>query len=308
MDNSSLPLDDLLASVLQRRASQNRFRQLTVAAPGAIDFSSNGYLCLATNAEVRASFLGRLLQQQSSLALGSGGSRLLDGNTATVERLEASIAAFHGAGAGLLFNSGFDANTGLFGSVPGPDDVVVYDELIHASVHDGLRQSRARRAMAFGHNCIWGKEQQQKKQQSEKQQQKQQNEQQQKQQQNEQQQQKQQRQHEQPSLAQLLSALAHAPGNVFVAVESVYSMDGDLAPLNDIVACMQKLLPRGNGYLVVDEAHATGWLGDQGRGLVNHLGLEKHVWARIHTFGKALGCGGGAYNSFCVSGARRLDV
>lgn len=80
--------------------------------------------------------------------------------------------------------------------------------------------------------------------------------------------------------------------NVFVAVESVYSMDGDLAPLADIVDCVEGRLPNGNGHIIVDEAHSTGWLGDRGRGLVSQLGLESRVWARVHTFGKAMGCAG----------------
>jgi 8-amino-7-oxononanoate synthase len=81
--------------------------------------------------------------------------------------------------------------------------------------------------------------------------------------------------------------------NVFVAIESVYSMDGDVAPLTDIVECVEERLPNKNGYIIIDEAHSTGWLGKRGRGLVSHLGLEDRVWARIHTFGKAMGCAGG---------------
>ena len=70
-------------------------------------------------------------------------------------------------------------------------------------------------------------------------------------------------------------------------------MDGDLAPLSEIVDVVEKTLERGNGYVVVDEAHSTGLYGDNGRGLVCELRLEKKVFARLHTFGKALGCNGG---------------
>jgi 8-amino-7-oxononanoate synthase len=80
--------------------------------------------------------------------------------------------------------------------------------------------------------------------------------------------------------------LAH--GNVFVAVESVYSMDGDIAPLAEFVS----LCKQYHANLIVDEAHATGVFGQQGRGMVNELGLEKDVFARVHTFGKAIGCHG----------------
>ena len=84
--------------------------------------------------------------------------------------------------------------------------------------------------------------------------------------------------------------------NVFVAVEAVYSMDGDVANLLEIVELIEKLLPMGNGYVIVDEAHATGVIGPQGRGLVCELRLENRVFARLHTFGKALACSGGQYS------------
>ncbi|VTO83007.1 unnamed protein product [Fusarium graminearum] len=75
--------------------------------------------------------------------------------------------------------------------------------------------------------------------------------------------------------------------SVFILVEAVYSMDGDVAPLRDIVSCVQSRLA-GNGYIIVDEAHSTGIYGQQGQGLVCELGLEKDIFARLHTFGKAM--------------------
>ena len=92
------------------------------------------------------------------------------------------------------------------------------------------------------------------------------------------------------NITDLEKKLSHAHGNIIVAVESVYSMDGDEAPLEEIVALCEKY----HALLVVDEAHATGVFGQQGRGLVNEKRLEKKVWARIHTFGKAMGCHGAA--------------
>lgn len=77
-------------------------------------------------------------------------------------------------------------------------------------------------------------------------------------------------------------------GPVIVAVESVYSMDGDTAPLSELVT----LCERYDAQLIVDEAHATGIFGENGRGLVCQLGLQDRVFARVHTFGKALGCHG----------------
>ncbi|EQL03729.1 Pyridoxal phosphate-dependent transferase, major domain protein [Ophiocordyceps sinensis CO18] len=249
-------LDDVYASLLARRASRGRLRRLTIPPPGVVDFSSNSYLSLQTNPDIRSAYLARL-QAPSTSSGCVRGSRLLDGNSPAAEALERDVAAFHGAPAGLLFNSGFAANTGLFSCAPQPGDVVVHDELIHASVHDGIRLGGAR-AVAFAHNCV-------------------------------------------SSLDETLAGLVAGDAgrgirtgqtNVFVAVESVYSMDGDVARLQEMVECVERRLPLANGHLVVDEAHATGWLGSCGRGLVSQLGLEERVFCRIHTFGKSLGCAG----------------
>jgi 8-amino-7-oxononanoate synthase len=81
--------------------------------------------------------------------------------------------------------------------------------------------------------------------------------------------------------------------SVFVAVETLYSMDGTFSPLVEIIELVEELFPKGNGYIVVDEAHSTGIYGPQGRGIVALLGLENRVLARLHTFGKALAGSGG---------------
>jgi len=140
--------------------------------------------------------------------------------------------------------------------------VVVHDELIHASVHEGMRLSRARKCVPFAHNSV-------------------------------------------VDLGRVLgelvegdAALREGRRSVFVAVESLYSMDGDLAPLKQIVETVERVLPRGNGHVVVDEAHSTGIYGREGRGVVCSLGLEGRVYARLHTFGKALACNGGMWSCF----------
>lgn len=255
-DNAKvIGLEHTLRRLLDRRRTQSTLRNLTLPQRGQIDFSSNDFLSLSTSPLLKAAYLEEL--QKVSLPLGSGGSRLLDGNSAYAEELEHDIAAFHGAEAGLLFNSGFDANVGFFSSVPQPGDVVVYDELVHASVHDGMKLSRAGSTIAFRHNCV-------------------------------------------AELRRVLLQLkeSHAGvrkgvSNVFVAVESIYSMDGDVAPLQDIVDVAEDILGSKQAYIIVDEAHSTGVLGPQGRGLVNHLGLENRIFARLHTFGKALSANGG---------------
>lgn len=271
-------LESTLASLLDRRESRSQLRRLTLAPSSSVDFSSNSYLSLSTNPEVQRAFIN-LLQAQidpslpAPSVLGSGGSRLLDGNTPFAESLEQDIAAFHHAPAGLLFNSGFDANVGLFSSVPQPGDIIVYDELIHASVHDGMRLSRASKRLPFKHNTVETGDEP--------------------------------ADHILPSLDVLLQHLTDGQAgedirngskSVFVAVEGVYSMDGDVTPLQDIVACVERRLPKGNGYIIVDEAHSTGLYGHQGRGLVCELGLEHKIFARVHTFGKAMSCSGGTYS------------
>ncbi|PVH96115.1 PLP-dependent transferase [Periconia macrospinosa] len=250
------PLERDFQNLLDRRRANSTLRNLTFNS-SKTDFSSNDFLSLSKNHSLKAAFLDEL--QRTSLPVGSGGSRLLDGNSAYAENLEGEIASFHGAESGLLFNSGFDANAGFFACVPQKGDVVVYDELIHASVHDGMRMSRAEKTVPFKHNCVQDLKVVLEKQ-----------------------------RRDQKDFMPLKGRSAH----IFVAVESIYSMDGDLAPLRAIVEAVEETLPKGTGYIVVDEAHATGVIGPQGRGLVSHLGLERRIFARLHTFGKALACNG----------------
>ncbi|KAK4198340.1 putative 8-amino-7-oxononanoate synthase [Triangularia verruculosa] len=261
-------LDASLTKHLNRRKSQDIFRRLTLVPPGTADFSSNAYLSLSAQPSVKSTFLARLqdaAHANTPSLLGSGGSRLLDGNSARAESLERTLASFHNAPAALLFNSAMDANVGLFSCVPQPADVIVYDELVHASIHDGMRLSRAGRKIAFAHNTVWGTQ-------------------------------------ELKSLEATLVALLEGPDgnlfrsgdrNVFVAVEGVYSMDGDVGPLKEVADCVERWLPKGNGLVIVDEAHSVGVFGGRGQGLVSELGLEDRVWARVMGFGKAMGCSGG---------------
>lgn len=224
------------------------------------DFNSNDYLSLTHYEPLRSLFLSKLQSTQD--ILGSGGSRLLMNGQAH-SNLEARLALFFSAPSALLFNSGLDANIGFFSCVPQPGDFVVTDEYIHASVHDGLRASRVRGShRAFSHNSTL-------------------------------------------ALREVLQGIISenqgaklGGSSVFVAVESLYSMDGTFSPLTEIVELVEELFPKGNGYVVVDEAHSTGIYGPQGRGIVALLGLEKRVLARLHTFGKALASSGGLPESY----------
>lgn len=264
-----MSLEKKLEAALQSRRERQILRSLPptttsnplhthdVQTSQPIDFTSNDYLSLTSYEPLRRHFLDKLRENPD--ILGSGGSRLLV-NGVSHQALEDRLSTFFDAPAALLFNSGFDANVGFFTCIPQEGDVVVYDEYIHASVHDGVRASRARgkdRNEAFSHNSVH-------------------------------------------SLREVLlrlidrnPELKDGSANALVAVESLYSMDGTFAPLVDIVELVEELFLAGNGYVVVDEAHATGLYGQDGRGLVSFLGLENRIFARLHTFGKALGSNGG---------------
>lgn len=231
--------DDFLLSQLEQRKAQHALRELKLPPPHMVDLCSNDYLGLARSAAMQEAVHSLLMERP--YMHGSTGSRLLAGNYAWIEEAESNLAAFHAAPAGLIFNSGYDANLGVFSCVPQKEDTVIYDQLIHASIRDGIRLSRAQ-SFSFLHN----------------------------------------------DAADLEKKLQRASGNIFVAVESVYSMDGDMAPLRDIANACEKAGAR----LIVDEAHATGVVGEKGEGLVQALGLAGACFARVHTFGKALGCHG----------------
>jgi 8-amino-7-oxononanoate synthase len=260
----SQPLDRAMSSLLSERKTHSALRALSTAPPTSIDFSSNDFLSLSTSPLLKAAYLQEL-ENSPNFRLGSGGSRLLDGNSTYAEDLEKDIAAFHGAPNGLLFNSGFDANSGFFSCVPQPADIILYDQFIHASVHEGMRLSRAGACIPFAHNSVSDLK------------------------------------------VKLLECVKQdvliksGERNVFVAIESLYSMDGDLAPIAEIVEAVESLLSAGNGHVVVDEAHSNGIYGLQGRGIVCNLGLENRIFARLHTFGKGLACNGGKFDA-CSSG------
>ncbi len=243
MSASSFPADFRMREMIARRKTEGLFRNLRIENTG-IDFCSNDYLGFAQSAELQSRIASRMSKHPES---GSTGSRLLSGNNSQVEFLEQCIAVFHSARAGLIFNSGYDANIGLFSAVATRGDTILYDSLIHASVRDGIRLANAH-AFNFRHNDL-------------------------------------------EHLEERLKAAARAfgrEGNVYVAVESVYSMDGDTCPLE----AMALLCEKYKANLIVDEAHATGVIGGRGEGLVSSLGLRDKVFARVHTFGKALGCHG----------------
>jgi 8-amino-7-oxononanoate synthase len=228
-------------SDLAELARRGRLRELAPAA--GIDFTSNDYLGLAESPELRKAAADALAR---GVPLGAGGSRLLRGNHPEHKALEAEAAAFFGAESALYFGGGFMANFSIFATLPQKSDLVVYDELIHASVHQGVRAGRA------GHTAVAHND-----------------------------------------AAAFEDAIRHwrkdgGMGRPWIAVETLYSMDGDRAPLADLVAIAE----RHDGMLMLDEAHATGVYGPEGRGLGTALEGRPNVMS-LHTCGKALGVMGG---------------
>ena len=206
-----------------------------------------------------------LLHQQIQQALadrgllghGATGARLLSGGTDLALELEAELAQHFKAEAALLFNSGYVANIGLLQSISRRQDLVLYDALCHTSLREGIRLGLGKN-YAFRHNDLC-------------------------------------------HLADLLSrhqpTISKQGGVIYIVVESLYSMDGDMAPLQAMTTLAQQF----GAYIIVDEAHSTGLFGPSqqgapprhhGAGLVVQLGLEPYIVARIHTFGKAFGAHG----------------
>jgi 8-amino-7-oxononanoate synthase len=249
-----------LQNKLEERAANNSLRNLGVTKD-FIDFSSNDYLGFSTSKALYNRAL-EILVQHNLQKNGATGSRLLSGNHKLHTSAEQKIAQFHNAESGLIFNSGYDANLGFFSSVPQRGDLILYDELCHASIRDGIKMSDAK-GYKFKHNST-------------------------------------------KSLSKLINKVKNnslplgemsagqsgvtPEQNIFIITESVFSMDGDQPDLKALAAFSKEV----NCHLVVDEAHAFGVFGACGEGLVQELGLETKVFARLITFGKALGCHGAA--------------
>ena len=232
--------EEHISTKLTQRKSEHLFRTLQLDK-FEVDFASNDYLGLGKSA---------VETNRLSMSSGSGGSRLLAGNSKEAETLEQYLSQAFSCEAALVFNSGYTANLSLFSCIPSRNDTVLFDDKIHASIRDGIRLSHCK-AIAFKHN----------------------------------------------DCADLLKKARFAKGLVYVAVESVYSMDGDEAPLEDI----HRNCADNGWHLIVDEAHALGVLGPQGKGLSIQLNDRSALFASILTFGKAV-----AYHGAAIFGSQQL--
>lgn len=223
-----MELPGSLYNMLNKREKEDNLRMLP-------DFRING-VQLAANDYLNFSKL-RILE--SDLPVGSGGSRLISGNFPIFHKLENEILPqFHQSEAALFFNSGYVANLGLISALAQKNDILLYDQKVHASIRDGMRLGFAKH-FSFKHN----------------------------------------------DMKDLEHKLKSHNATVYVIAESIYSMDGDQAPLADMVA----LCNAYNAKLIIDEAHALGVIG---KGLGQELRLENEIFARVFTYGKALGLHG----------------
>ncbi|MBZ9729831.1 pyridoxal phosphate-dependent aminotransferase family protein [Salegentibacter sp. JZCK2] len=236
-------LPSKLAQNLEKRKQEKAFRSLKKAS-SLIDFSSNDYLGLASSKKIYQQ-THQILIENNLLQNGSTGSRLLSGNHKLYDLAENFLAEFHQTEAALIFNSGYDANIGFFASVPKRGDLIFYDELVHASIRDGISMSNAK-AYKFNHNNA------------------------------------------EDLKIKLKKLLNPENSEVYIVTESVFSMDGDMAPLKELAGISEEF----DAFLIVDEAHATGIFGEKGEGLVQELEMQNKVFARLNTFGKAPGCHG----------------
>jgi 8-amino-7-oxononanoate synthase len=183
---------------------------------------------------------------------GAGASRLICGSLAPFHELEETLAAFKGTEAALTFSSGYAAAVGTICALLGKDDIIIIDKLVHACIVDAARLSGAK-LRVFDHNDL-------------------------------------------NDLEKILKwadkESCHSSlvtRHVLIVTESIFSMDGDAAPLREIAALKEQY----GAWLMVDEAHATGLYGKHRRGLAEELGVSSQIEIQMGTLGKALGASGG---------------
>ena len=181
---------------------------------------------------------------------GAGASRLICGSLAPFHELEEALAAFKGTEAALTFATGYAAAVGTIWGMLGKDDIIVVEQLVEACIVDAARLSGAK-FRVFAHNDL-------------------------------------------NDLEDILkwaskSQIANRKSQILVVTESVFSMDGDTAPLRELVELKNKY----SAWLMVDEAHATGLYGKNRRGLAEELGVSGQIEIQMGTLGKALGASGG---------------
>jgi len=222
-----------------------------------IDFSTCDVLGMSHNGDLREEFL-KELEANPGFSMGAGGSRLCDGTTRYHDTFERELAELMGTESALFVHNGWTANYAIFSTIPRSGDVIVFDELMHATALAGMKVSLALEQKPFRHNDV-------------------------------------------DDFIEILEdvkenfpLIRDGKKCVLIAVESYYSMDGDMCPLKELIDAANDIFPLGNAQFIVDEAHSFGIMGpDGGLGFVRELGLDDQVAVRMFTFGKALASSGG---------------
>mgnify|MGYP002349633183 CR=1 FL=1 len=239
----------------------DRGRQLGLGFPmhipsHTVDFSSCDTLGMGQTGALKEEYV-KEVDANPGYYIGATGSRLLDGTSRYNDDFEKEIAAAYGVESALIVHSGNTANQAIFSTIPRSGDVIVYDELMHATALVGMKTCLALEQRLFRHNDV-------------------------------------------EHFVEVMEAVKDAfplvrsgKRTVIVAVESWYSMDGDICPLQELVDAAKEIFPQGNAQFIVDEAHSFGATGPDGLGFVEELGLGDEVACRMVTFTKALAGSGG---------------
>jgi glycine C-acetyltransferase len=223
---------------------------LTVDGRRVLNFCSNNYLGLADDPRLVAAAKDAL----DTYGIGPGAVRTIAGTMTIHQKLEEDLARFKGVEAAISFQSGFTANLAVIPTLAGKGDVIISDQLNHASIVDGVRLASASRKI-YAHADV------------------------------------------DDLRLRLAEAREEGAGRVLVITDGVFSMDGDIAPLDRIVEAADEF----DAMVMVDDAHGEGVLGRGGRGIVDHFGLHGRVDAEVGTMSKAFGAVGGY-----VAGSREL--
>ncbi len=241
-----------LSDELQKLRDQNLYQKLRILETEqlpvsrfdgreVINLSSNNYLGLTTHPRLKR----RALEAIEKYGVGSGAVRTIAGTMTLHMALEEKIARFKQVEACVVFQSGFTANAGTVQAILGREDVIISDELNHASIIDGCRLSRAE-IKVFPHKDV-------------------------------------------EACEKILNEIRDRNCRKLLITDGVFSMDGDIAPLPQLVALAEKY----GCIMMIDDAHSSGVLGRNGRGTVDHFNLHGRVDIQVGTLSKAIGALGG---------------
>ena len=217
-------------------------QKATVIVDGheVITLSSNNYLGLTVHPRLREAAIKAI----EKYGVGSGSVRTIAGTMSLHTELEEKLARFKHTEASLTFQSGYATNLGVISALMLPEDIIISDELNHASIIDGIRLNRTPRKV-YPHKDMAG-------------------------------------------LRRVLEE-SRGASKVMVVTDGVFSMDGDIAPLPEIVSLAEEF----GAFVMVDDAHSSGVLGKNGRGSVSHFGLDGRVALQVGTLSKGIGALGG---------------